>query len=236
VDGLERSLAAFAANALIVLSSSSRFCGKLGSRASFLARSAGGGNGNGLVGGDRLSLLVLSFLSSLATPPNKSDNPTFPFLSNGLAVLSSSSLYRASADVDMDPFDSEGCCHLPSVPFCIAGGRCWLFRIRLVAVSGEQGRARASRGTSLLLVVVVVSGTGAALPFVAGLIVPLPLTSFTNDLKRDLVGSAGSGDVTLLRVRNPFNPRPVGTFAVEVAVAVGMMMSSTGSESREPEE
>ena len=111
-----------------------------------------------------------------------------------------------------------------------------MFRIRLVAVSGEQGRARASRGTSLLLVVVVVSGTGVALPFVTGLIVPLPLTSFTNDLKRDLVGSAGSGDVTLLRVRNPFNPRPVGAFAVEVAVAVGMMRSSTGSGSREPED
>jgi hypothetical protein len=112
-----------------------------------------------------------------------------------------------------------------------------LFRIRLVAVSGEQGRARASRGTSLLLVVVVVSGTGVAFPFVAGLIVPLPLTSFTNDLKRDLVGSAGSGDVTLLRVRNPFNPRPVGAFAVEVAVAVGMMSrSSTGRERRKPED
>lgn len=104
-------------------------------------------------------------------------------------------------------------------------------------MSGEQGRARASRGTSLLLVVVVESGTGVALPFVTGLIVPLPLTSFTNDLKRDLVGSAGSGDVTLLRVRNPFNPRPVGTFAVEVVVAVGMMMiSCTGSRSREPED
>jgi hypothetical protein len=103
-------------------------------------------------------------------------------------------------------------------------------------VSGEQGRARASRGTSLLLVAVVVSGTAIAFPFVAGLIVPLPLTSFTNDLKRDLVGSAGSGEVTLLRVRNPFNPRPVGAFAVEVAVAVGMMMrSSTGQERREPE-
>ena len=101
-------------------------------------------------------------------------------------------------------------------------------------MSGEQGRA--SRGTSLLLVVVEVSGTGVALSFVTGLIVPLPLTSFTNDLKRDLVGSAGSGDVTLLRVRNPFNPRPVGAFAVGVAVAVGMMMSSTGSESREPED
>jgi hypothetical protein len=101
-------------------------------------------------------------------------------------------------------------------------------------VSGEHGRARASRGTSLLLVVVVVSGTGVALPFVTGLIVPLPLTSFTNDLKRDLVGSAGS--VTLLRVRNPFNPRPVGAFALEVAVAVGMLRSSTSSESREPED
>jgi hypothetical protein len=111
-----------------------------------------------------------------------------------------------------------------------------LFRIRLVAVSGEQGRARASRGTSLLLVVVTLSGTGVALPFVAGLIVPLPLTSFTNDLKRDFLGSAGSGDVTVLRVRNPFNPRPVGAFAVGVAVAVGMMRSSTGSSSREPEE
>lgn len=86
VDGVVRSLAAFAANALIVLSSYSRFCGKFGSSASFLARSAGGGNGNGLVGGDRFSLLVLSFRSSLATPPTKSDNPPFPFFSIGRAV------------------------------------------------------------------------------------------------------------------------------------------------------
>jgi len=105
--------------------------------------------------------------------------------------------------------------------------------MRLVAVSGEQGRARASRGTNLLLVAVVVSGTGVAFPFVAGLIVPLPLTSLTNDLNRDSVGSAGSGDVTLLRARKPFNPRPVGAFAAAVAVAVGIVIASTGSRGRE---
>jgi hypothetical protein len=100
----------------------------------------------------------------------------------------------------------------------------------LVGVSsGEQGRARASRGTSLLVLAVVVSGTGVALPLVGGLIVPLPLTSSTNDLKRDLVGSVGSGEVTLLRVKNPFNPRPVGAFAVEVRVAVGIVVMSRTS-------
>lgn len=102
-----------------------------------------------------------------------------------------------------------------------------MFRIRLVAVSGEQGRARASRATSLLLAVGLSSDTGVALPFVACFTVPLPLTSSTNDLKRDLVGSAGSGDVTLLRVRNPFNPRPVvGTLVVGVSVAVGILSNS----------
>jgi hypothetical protein len=64
-----------------------------------------------------------------------------------------------------------------------------------------------------------------ALPLGDGLTVPLPLTSSTNDLKRDLVCSAGSGEVTRLRVRNPFSPRPVvvgGSAVVVVVVAVGI--------------
>lgn len=126
----------------------------------------------------------------------------------------------------MDPFDSDGCCHRPSVPFWIAGGRCRL-RVRRVAVSGEPGRGgRNTAGSSFFFA--VLRGAAAALEGVDGLTVPLPLTSSTKDLKRDLVGSAGSGEVTRLRVRNPFSPRPVAVGGIEPLVLLVVVVVAVG--------
>jgi hypothetical protein len=112
----------------------------------------------------------------------------------------------------------------------MAGGRCFAFRMRRVAVSGDDGLAGGCTFEGWFFRMRDLSTrAGVVLPLVDCLyVVPLPLTSSTKVLKRDLVvGSAGSGDVTRFRVRNPLSPRPVfegGRPVILIAVLVGMVV------------
>jgi hypothetical protein len=97
-----------------------------------------------LPAGDLFSILATK---SSSTRPllKRACRPGLPLLgSAGRAVPSSLSSSRSwvKAEVDMEPLDSDGCCHFPSLPFCIDGGNAIPTLPRRAVSCGDCGLCR----------------------------------------------------------------------------------------------